>query len=275
MTVSKARIAKWQERWAEARKKGQDPLQDGVDALRRWEADPLGNSALPYWLALEVWSQEEGLLVLCGVEPDTVTTDGDPFYSDLGVGHEWINAQPFVEHRAFSFAPVPHDLTDQDYESNPEGFESYLQEVERRRDVLRPLREIYLGLEHKLSHSPSALGEEVTKGHWRPLAFLAWAETLRFKPSWLDWAKSSGRLPDALDAMKAPYFDADSATYPELLHIAVRAWETAQRETAGTPKQRIEHFLLQHYPALTASTRAAIALVANWQKVGGRPKNVE
>ena len=41
---------------------------------------------------------------------------------------------------------------------------------------------------------------------------------------------------------------------------------------SGTPKQRIQEFIKERYPKVKEGTRDAIALVANWQKSGGRPK---
>ena len=84
----------------------------------------------------------------------------------------------------------------------------------------------------------------------------------------------------ALDAFKlqrgidlyASIFDADSADYPELLHIAVHAWEHAKNTDGETPKKRILAFLNARYLGLHKSTKESIALVANWQKSGGRPK---
>lgn len=275
MAVSNARREQWKLRWQKAREAGEDPLQAGFDALKKWEADPLAHSRLAYWLKLEIWSAEEGLLVLAGVEPGTVVTGTEHFNNSAGAGDEWTNAQPFAEHFGFSFAPDPHDLCESDFGGNVEEFDAYLERIEHRRDVLRPLRDLFIGLQHKLEHSPSALGEPTLPGSWRPLAFLSWAASIGFRPHWHDWADEQSLLPDQLDAMAAPFFDADSDSYPELLHIAVRAWEAAQRETSGTPKQRIERYLAERYPGMTGSTRSAIALVANWQKAGGRPKQPE
>ncbi len=67
------------------------------------------------------------------------------------------------------------------------------------------------------------------------------------------------------------YFDPDDDDYPELLHVAFRAWEHARNAGDGTPKQRIQSFLEARYPHIPTASRNAIALVANWNKVGGRP----
>lgn len=70
----------------------------------------------------------------------------------------------------------------------------------------------------------------------------------------------------------APYFDADSPEYPELLAIAVRAWEAAKAaKNSETPKQRVLNYLGERYPKLGQTSRDAIAQVVNWQRTGGRP----
>ena len=79
------------------------------------------------------------------------------------------------------------------------------------------------------------------------------------------------RLVGSDDVQDAPFFDADAADYPELLHIAVRAWEHARQTSAGTPKQRVLDFLADRYPLMPQSSRDAIAQVVNWQRSGGRP----
>jgi hypothetical protein len=72
---------------------------------------------------------------------------------------------------------------------------------------------------------------------------------------------------------EAPFFDPDAEDYPEMLAIAVRAWEHARKGTEGTPKQRVLGFLYAQHRKLPQGTREAIAQVANWQRSGGRPAN--
>jgi predicted dienelactone hydrolase len=69
--------------------------------------------------------------------------------------------------------------------------------------------------------------------------------------------------------MQAPFFDADAPDYPELLAIAVRAWEHARSSVGGTPKQRVHEYLAQRYEQLPMGTREAIATVVNWRRTGG------
>jgi hypothetical protein len=91
---------------------------------------------------------------------------------------------------------------------------------------------------------------------------------------WLNENKISSKYNFSLDRTSvnyAPYFDPDNDDYPELLHIAVRAWEEARKESDGTPKKRISKFVEDRYPHVSEGARDAIALIANWQKSGGRP----
>jgi hypothetical protein len=187
---------------------------------------------------------------------------------------------PFAEHIAFYQLPAPPNLTLEDHIGDHLAFEHYLQDQEARTRTLRRLQNLHDSLAHKLEHSPSALGKRESFGssqrpQYPPVRFLAWARSINFKPDWFEWASQKGVLPDELNPTAAPFFDADSPDYPELLAIAVRAWDYARSATEGTPKQRIERFLSERYAHLTESARGSIASVANWQKAGGRPRSKE
>lgn len=273
MAVSEAKKQQWRAEWTRAIAEGRDPLQDAAARLEKWKADPLAHSTLPYWLNLEAWTVPEGLQVLAGIEPGSVDSDVPPCTSlEDHEDDDWRSAQPFEEHFSFSVLPEPSGLTKSDFGGDAERYEDYLQRCEARQVVLQPLRRLVSQLHHKLEHSPSALGEPIVPGKWRPVTFISWALSIGYRPKWHEWADRNGLLPDPLDAMAAPYFDVDGDDYPALLHIAVRAWEVARHGTTGTPKQRVLGFLAERYPDLPQSTKDAIALVTNWQKVGGRPK---
>jgi hypothetical protein len=81
---------------------------------------------------------------------------------------------------------------------------------------------------------------------------------------------------DGDDISAAPFFDAESGDYPMLLHVAVRAWEHARKQAGGgTPKQRIAAYIADRYPEIPEGTRDSMASIANWQRLGGRPKTGE
>ena len=105
-----------------------------------------------------------------------------------------------------------------------------------------------------------------------PSHFIGWAAARGFYPEWFEWAKSSELIDASEEVYRAPFFDPDQPDYPVLLHIAVRAWEAARVGGTGTPKQRIERFVSERYPALKATTRELIAQIANWERTGGRPR---
>ena len=264
MTISNKRRAHWASLWA-------DPewckvlTEEFVDQ----RANPYKHSQLRYWLSLDLWRQDEGLLVLAGIEPGTVVDEvaDEPWL----VGENWSSAQPFREHFSFHMVPEPEGMSLSDFGGNSDAYQSYLSNFERRRQVLSFHETRYRSLAHRLDHTVEALGPPAAKDAWRPDAFLRWARSIKFLPDWLSWAEKNGLLPDQLDPARPPFFDADAPEYPELLAIAVRAWDAARSGSEGTPKQRIESFLAGSYPHLTQSTRSAIAMIANWNKAGGRP----
>lgn len=210
---------------------------------------------------------------MANVEPGTVRC-GPDHLQVMVRGCEWTNAMPFDEHVAFFQVPPPLDWTIENFDGDLERFDHYVEALERRREILQSVQGTFESLLHRLDHSPSALRSESAflSSGYRPISMIAWASSIGFKPKWYDWAENRGLIPEAVTLTAAPFFDADSSDYPFLLHVAVRAWESAKAGVDGTPRQRIEAFLRANYPDLTDATRDAIALVANWQKRPGRPK---
>ncbi len=263
MATSKRRKAALAARWSNP--EWQKSIYDQAQSER---SDPFSHSTLNYWLNLELWDEREGLLILSGVDPNSVGAEGaDPWANDLS----WRAVQPFREPPSFSLAPVDAFTVGPESFKDAGAYESYLQDQEYRYEVAKAYRLTFEGLQHKLARTINPLGPEVANRRRRPVAFLAWAKALNFVPEWLEWAAHQRLIPDQLDPTPGPFFDADSPEYPRLLHIAVRAWDAARLPGKGTPKQRIDQFLQERYPDLSPSTRSAIALIANWQKAGGRP----
>lgn len=266
MGVSKATRERWKAEWADPKY-----LHEAWEQLQAQKADPFSFSKLPYWLGLEVWSADEGLLILANVEPGTVQIGAEyapgPYFNT-----EWTNALPFDEHVAFFQVPPPIDMKLEECGGDAEYFESYLVEVEGRVRKLRAAQTIFESLEHRFERSPSAKKSMAREGGYLPAAMIAWALSIGFKPAWYEWAVQRHLLPEPIALEKAPYFDADAEDYPYLLHVAIRAWEAARASDVGTPRQRIDAFLEASYPTMTPATRNAIALVANWKKSPGRPK---
>lgn len=244
----------------------QDFQAQVLQEVNQQREDPLKFSRLPYWLTLDGWTESEGLLVLVGMDPDSLETD--PLFPE-----NWTNGLPFYKHESFLFDPYEFiepwnfDRTKIDQE--------LLESIEEKRTVLNTLRQQHDRLKHKLARSVAPLGDplpsEGTK-LYSPAAFVQWADSLKLTPSWLGWAKKNGYLEKGpQNIMSAPYFDADSPDYPFLLHIAVRAWEHARTTTGATPKQRLRAYLDKHYPHLPSGSKEAISQVANWNRTGGRP----
>lgn len=254
--------------------------------------DPLYFSKLQSYLERETWNPRDALLILSGVDPQAALVDWS--YENF-MGAE-LN-QPKIR-RAIWFTE-PSDLYDYplaaDFEDSPwelkkqirdarntgrhldaEKLESELRDVEQwakdetsiylrdmlylRSEMLQCISRRWQSADHdpELKHSPEF--------------FVRWAEARGFVIEWASWARQHGLIDADLPATEAPFFDADSEDYPELLHIAVRAWDHARNSENGTPKQRIQDFIKQRYPHIKEGTRDAIALVANWRKSGGRPK---
>lgn len=251
----------------------QDPefLRQFEEEQRIRKEDPFSLSSLPYWLKLETWSYVEGLYLLAGLDPKTVEED---LFSDFA---EFIDALPLGEHEAFLLDPTELCSRDE-WPGSDESYESFLQAGEKKIAVLNEHRRVLGSLVHILGSSIKGLGDPAISNfnrkncRYTPKQFLDWAISIDFKPAWYEWAKSKGYLPETDSPYIAPFFDPESDDYPELLHIAVRAWEHARKQSGGTPKKRIADFVAERYPHVSEGARESIALIANWQKAGGRPR---
>lgn len=254
--------------------------------------DPYSHSDLSRWLGFETWRPRDALLLLAGVSPTAASVDWT-YENFMGAQ---IN-RPRI--RAASDLDAVYDHYDM---PSPSDWSEDIASIKKRLRVeaktlteeqRRQLEEEVRSLE-KLRDDPSTVRRATELGHrsnilaalsdqWfsgdhdpekrnTPEYFIAWADARGFRPEWYDWARSRG-LVDEHDAVyRPPYFDPDSEDYPELLHIALRAWEETRVRGEGTPKQRIDRFLQERYPTLRPTTRELIAQVANWQRTGGRPR---
>ena len=233
--------------------------------VRNQRENPYAYSQLSYWLSLDLWETNEGLQVLAGIEPGTI--------QKAMIGGAWIDGQPFAEQISFLQVDPVEACSREEWPGDDDGYQHYLEAAEHKSEVLGACQLVYEGLKHRLDRTVGGLGETSNDFEYRhrPIQFLAWARSIGFTPAWLEWAERNGRLPQAIEPMSEPFFDADSDDYPELLHIAVRAWDHARRKSNGTPKQRVLDFLAERYSSLPQGSRDAIAQVVNWQRAGGRP----
>lgn len=236
-----------------------------LEQLRDQRENPYAYSQLSYWLSLDLWETNEGLQVLAGIEPGTI--------EKAMIGGAWIDGQPFAEHISFLQVDPVEACSREEWPGGDNGYQHYLEAAEHKRDVLEGCQRVYEGLKHRLDRTVGGLGETSyeLEYRYRPIQFLAWVSSIGFTPAWLEWAERNRRLPQATEPMSEPFFDADSDDYPELLHIAVRAWDHARGISDGTPKQRVLDFLAERYPTMPQGSRDAIAQVVNWRRAGGRP----
>lgn len=264
-----------------------------LQTIQDQRKDPFFYSELPGLLELETWKPEVALLILAGIEPIAPIFEWsyenfmgaevhEPkirhanCFSDVGDLYDW----PVVEDFEFDSTTLKRMIKEAEKNGSSQQerdkFQSDLDEIERWSQ-----NETSQYVSQTLALRATMLG--VLKTRWdsgdhdpaqkqSPVYFVRWAEKRGFNIEWAEWARKNQFLPEGESAETPPYFDADGEDYPELLHIAVRAWDHARNGDVGTPKQRIQDFIKQRYPHIKEGTRDAIALVANWQKSGGRPK---
>ena len=70
------------------------------------------------------------------------------------------------------------------------------------------------------------------------------------------------------------HFDEESETYPQELHVAVRAWRAVhhQTDTTTTPKELVREWVTKWFPKLSKAAVERIAVVCNWDQRGGRKR---
>ena len=242
------------------------------------ELEPYGESSLAYWLKLDTWTRREGLMVLSGIDPKSVVRLRDPIGGmTFEVPDLWDfdTAQPFSQPPHFTLEPFG-EVPEKGSSQTEESFDSLVERIEKVNSILDGHRQLMSVLTHVLDRSLVGLGD--AQGHdnvgmerYAPARFIAWATSIRYTISWLTWATEMGFVGSEQSPFVAPFFDADASDYPELLAIAVRAWEHARRTEGSTPKQRVLEFLDKRYPTMLQGSRDAIAQVVNWQRTGGRP----
>lgn len=260
--------------------------------IRERAKDPYRYSDLSEWLGFETWKPKDALLLLAGVSPSAAIVDWtyENFMgavvdrpriraaSDLNAIYDDYDL-PERSSWSDDIARIKKKLRAKDEpisEAERSELTQQLASLEKLRDGPELIRR-----ESELRHRSHILG--VLSSQWfsgdhdaerrhSPEHFIGWAGARGFRPEWYEWAKTNGLIDASETIFSAELFNPDAEDYPELLHIAVRAWEFARSGTAGTPKQRIQAFLSDRYPKLPATTREFIAQVANWQRTGGRPK---
>ena len=117
-----------------------------------------------------------------------------------------------------------------------------------------------------------AIEAEVLPKQPTPRQSVEWAKKIDLEiPSDLEGELEQLELPSAPTGGE---FDEESETYPSELHIAVKAWSVASRQTGSTdtPKELVREWVTKWYPKLSTAAVERIAVVGNWEKKGGRKK---
>lgn len=263
---------------------------ESVSAKRQ---TPIFYSSLPLLLEQETWEPLDAMLILASIDPCAAIMEWSytnfmgAKIDDPEIRHaNWFTSTsdlydyPIVDDFEYSLAELKQLIQKAkargSSEEEREELHQRLAEVEKwaqdetsnfKSEILKLRAEMVGTLKRRwdsCDHDPSQ--------RRTPAFFVRWAESREFDVEWAAWAREHEFLERDAPATEPPYFDADSEDYPELLHVAVRAWDHAKNGTGGTPKQRITAFVSDRYPHISDGAKEAIALIANWQKSGGRPK---
>ncbi|MDM0077472.1 hypothetical protein QTH90_23905 [Variovorax sp. J2P1-59] len=264
-----------------------------LESLAERRKNPIFYSDLPQLLDQETWAPPDGMLILAGVAPRAAVMEWS-YRNFMGAEID----TPRIKHANWFTCtsdlytlPVVDDFKVSADELREWSRKSEKGEItlEENRALDHRLSEEVRWAEDKSSNYKSEVlrlraemvgalkrrwdsGEHDPSQRRAPAFFVRWAESRGFEVEWAAWAREQGFLERDAPATEPPYFDADSEDYPELLHIAVRAWDHARKGAGGTPKKRITAFVAARYPHISDGAKDAISLIANWQKSGGRPR---
>lgn len=165
MAATKAKRDRWARLWNHPQY--QDSIRTILEAQKR---DPYGTSRLRYWLGLDLWSREEGLLVLAGIEPGTVVYSDDE--RSIVDGRHWVVAQPFMLPLTFSMERLPPKSLD-DFGGDERAHTAHLKARDRQIGALHYFESRFEAFEHLFDHSVDPLGPAGARQAWPPVAFIA------------------------------------------------------------------------------------------------------
>lgn len=256
-----------------------------LESLSAKRKDPIFYSDLPLLLEQETWAPLDAMLILAGVDPSAAIMEWS-YTNFMGAEID----QPKIKHA--NWFTSTSDLYDypivDDFEYSSAELKQLSREAkergsseEEREELGRRLAQVEKWEQDETSRFKSeilslrAVMVGTLKRRWdsgdhdpsqrrTPAFFVRWAESRGFDVEWTAWAREHGFLERDAPATEPPYFDADSEDYPELLHIAVRAWDHAKKGAGGTPKQRIPQRAILRMQIVGGRSRC----VGCWRAVG-------
>ncbi len=208
-----------------------------------------------YWSRLPLWSNDEGIALLLGKDPEVVNWDvirgyvNDPCYSsDLCSDYNTLRK---VVVRALKFKEIKAWNT-------PDVFVAWA--------VMMGL-DIPEGLQETMAARPTHL-EKIPSDSDILISRQA-QEIIELK----EQAQTSQQRILAVELSQWPSFDKNKETYAEELAIAFEAHAAVSQawHKSRSVKQQLMAWLKQNHPKLSQEAKERIAKICNWQKEGGAP----
>ena len=169
--------------------------QEILEKIEARKVNPYPQSALPYWLKLETWTEKEGIYILAGIDPNSVVDQ----YSGLGGITQFSDATPFEKSDSFFLDPI-ETCSESEFAGGTDAYQSYLEAYERKKEILDRKRNLVSTLSHVLSRSVAGLGQAAIKSEsedtYKPEQFTRWASSIFFEPDWFKWARDNKYLND-------------------------------------------------------------------------------
>ncbi len=208
-----------------------------------------------YWSRLPLWSNEEGIALLLGKDPEVVNWDvirgyvNDPCYSsDLCSEYNQLRK---VVVRALKFKEIEAWNT-------PDFFVAWA--VRMCLDIPEELQEAMAARPTHLEKTPSDSDNLISSQAQEIIALK-------------EQVKTSQQRILALEASQWPGFDKNKETYAEELAIAFEVYSAVTQDwhKGRSVKQQLMAWLKQQYPKLSKEATERISKICNWQKEGGAP----
>lgn len=213
------------------------------------------DSKLADFLLFDYWHKESAIWVLAGFNY--------PHIESYDIENYVINVDQFSN-------PKWEELL------NPNAYE-HASDTEKSADFKR-LQDNFNRLHVFLQKSQKGFDqdEEESDKFYSPAYFIEWAVSKKMRPDWLDWAiekklyEQEQVTSQSTQITTLPVLDKSSPNYPSELDWALQAWQAVSKtKDKGKPKTRTHKWLDENAPNLSKEAKERIAIVVNWDKLGG------
>jgi len=153
------------------------------EAKKLRESNPYKFSELRAWLKLDTWKQNDGLLLITGIEPQGADVNWEGYKNYMGVhieGTQLINACLLDD--AEDYYDLPHNMGEDEAKNKWNYGEDLIEELAERNKTIQKYSKILNDI--KIIWDASNFKDE----RYSPKHYIEWAVSKNIDLPWLDWA---------------------------------------------------------------------------------------